>query len=274
MMAAGQQSAGMRWARWSAVVIITVIGAAAFVLSFAALRDLAILANTPKRWAWLFPVIVDGTIIQATVGALVLAKSRERRWFLWVLGVGALVSIAGNSLHAVAAGRILPWWAAALVAAIAPISLLVDTHGLAVLFRAAQQDSAPEPLVDAAPEPDPVPAPVAVGSAASPAKPSVPPRRKASIRRDPRKVAQAVAMYAEGKKFAEIGRALGVSAQTAANYAKSAPTPAVQQPAAAPAPVAAPVPVSAPVVAPVRPVPVRSVHPVRPVQQALPITVS
>ncbi|MGX1771994.1 DUF2637 domain-containing protein [Nocardia brasiliensis] len=267
-MGAADRSAGMRWARWSAVVIITVIGAAAFVLSFAALRDLAILANTPKRWAWLFPVIVDGTIIQATVGALVLAKSRERRWFLWVLGIGALVSIAGNSLHAVAAGRILPWWAAALVAAIAPISLLVDTHGLAVLFRAAQQDSAPEPI--SAPEPEPVPAPVAVGSAASPAKPSVPPRRKASKRRDPRKVAQAVAMYAEGKKFAEIGRALGVSAQTAANYAKSAPAPAVPQPAPAPAPV----PVSAPVVAAVRPVPVRSVHPVRPVQQALPITVS
>ncbi|QIS07156.1 DUF2637 domain-containing protein [Nocardia brasiliensis] len=255
----------MRWARWSAVVIITVIGVAAFVLSFAALRDLAILANTPKRWAWLFPVIVDGTIIQATVGALVLAKSPERRWFLWVLGTGAMVSIAGNSLHAVAAGRILPGWAAALVAAIAPISLLVDTHGLAVLFRAAQQDSAPEPV----PVPDPVPVKppaVALVPASVPAR-----RKKASTRRDPDKVARAVAMHAEGKKFAEIGRALGISAQTAAKYAKSAPVPAAQ-PMAAPAPVSTPV--SAPVVAGVRPVPVRSIHPVRPVQQALPITVS
>ncbi|MEU0876939.1 DUF2637 domain-containing protein, partial [Nocardia brasiliensis] len=187
MMAAGQQSAGMRWARWSAVVIITVIGLAAFVLSFAALRDLAILANTPKRWAWLFPVIVDGTIIQATVGALVLAKSPERRWFLWVLGTGAMVSIAGNSLHAVAAGRILPGWAAALVAAIAPISLLVDTHGLAVLFRAAQHDSAPEPV----PAGEPVREVVPVPAAAVPVPASVPARRKrASTRRDPGKVAR------------------------------------------------------------------------------------
>ncbi|MEU0876938.1 hypothetical protein ABZ331_41530, partial [Nocardia brasiliensis] len=76
---------------------------------------------------------------------------------------------------------------------------------------------------------------------------------------------------AEGKKFAEIGRALGISAQTAAKYAKSAPVPAAQ-PVVAPAPVSTPV--SAPVVAGVRPVPVRSIHPVRPVQQALPITVS
>ncbi|MGX1775389.1 DUF2637 domain-containing protein [Nocardia brasiliensis] len=268
MKTADQQSAGMRWARWSAVVIITVIGVAAFVLSFAALRDLAILANTPKRWAWLFPVIVDGTIIQATVGALVLAKSKERRWFLWVLGTGAMVSIAGNSLHAVAAGRILPG-SAALVAAIAPISLLVDTHGLAVLFRAAQHDSAPEPLAVSDPVPD-------KPAAAAPVTASVPARRKkASTRRDPGKVAQAVAMHAEGKKFAEIGRALGISAQTAAKYAKSAPAPvpvAAPQPVSTPAP--APTPVSAPVVAPVRPVPVRSIHPVRPVQQALPITVS
>ncbi|MFI9406244.1 DUF2637 domain-containing protein [Nocardia sp. NPDC052316] len=161
------------------MVITVVIGVAAFVVSFAALRDLAILANTPKRWAWLFPVIIDGTIIQATISALVLP---ERRWFSWVLGIGALVSIAGNSLHAVAAGQVLPWWASALVAAIAPISLLVDTHGLALLFRAAQPGSAvevdpvgmpadlvaevsadpvPEPVQPSPVEPLPAPAPVA-----------------------------------------------------------------------------------------------------------------
>lgn len=270
MMAAGQ-SAGMRWARWSAVVIIVVIGVAAFVLSFAALRDLAILANTPKRWAWLFPVIVDGTIIQATVGALVLAKSAERRWFLWVLGTGALVSIAGNSLHAVAAGRILPWWAAALVAAIAPISLLVDTHGLAVLFRAAHQDSAPEPVSVPVAVPE---KPAVVSSVPAPVAAR---RKKAATRRDPGKVAQAVALHAAGKSYAEIARTLGISAPTARKYANSAPKPApvaAPQPVSAPVPAATPVPVSAPVVAPVRPVPVRSIHPVRPVQQALPITVS
>ncbi|MFI9506193.1 DUF2637 domain-containing protein [Nocardia sp. NPDC052566] len=146
-MNTADRSAGMRLARWSAVVIIVGVGAAAFRLSFATLRDLAILAHIPAKDAWLFPVIVDGTIIQATLGVLVLAKSRERQWFLWVLVVGAVVSVVGNSLHAVAAGRELPWWASALVAAIAPISLLADTHGLAVLFRAAQQDSCPTPAV-------------------------------------------------------------------------------------------------------------------------------
>ncbi|MCC3316502.1 DUF2637 domain-containing protein [Nocardia africana] len=139
---------GMRAARVFAVLVIVGVGAAAFRLSFATLRDLAKLAHIPSSDAWLFPLIIDGTIVQATAGALVLAKSPERKFFTWVLVVGALVSVAGNSIHAVAAGKELPAWLCAIVAAIAPISLLVDTHGLAVLFRAAQQNPAPTPATD------------------------------------------------------------------------------------------------------------------------------
>ncbi|WP_280235822.1 DUF2637 domain-containing protein [Nocardia cyriacigeorgica] len=165
----------MTAARVFAVLVIVGVGAAAFRLSFATLADLAELANIPASDAWLFPLIVDGTICLATLGALVLAKSPERHFFLWVLGAGAVVSVAGNSLHAVTDGRPLPGWAAALVAAIAPISLLVDTHCLAVLFRAAQRHSVtapeaatePEPALEpetaaATPEPVDVPEPEAV----------------------------------------------------------------------------------------------------------------
>ncbi|WP_176579817.1 excisionase [Nocardia beijingensis] len=114
---------------------------------------------------------MDGTILLATFGVLVLANAPERRFFVTVLVIGSVVSVAGNSLHAVAAGRELPWWASALVAAIAPISLLADTHGLALLIRAAQRDSAPEPAPapvvepaaeQATPEPEREPDPVSV----------------------------------------------------------------------------------------------------------------
>ncbi|WP_051022853.1 DUF2637 domain-containing protein [Nocardia pneumoniae] len=170
-MNTADQSAGMRLARWSAVVIIIAVGAAAFRLSFATLKDLAVLAHIPASDAWLFPLIVDGTILLATFGVLVLANAPERRFFVTVLIIGSVVSVAGNSLHAVAAGRELPWWASALVAAIAPISLLADTHGLALLIRAAQRDSAPEPApagvvepaaeqAPAEPESEPEPVPV------------------------------------------------------------------------------------------------------------------
>ncbi|MFI7670819.1 DUF2637 domain-containing protein [Nocardia sp. NPDC049526] len=255
-MKAADQSVGMRVVRWSAVIIIAGVGAAAFRLSFATLRDLAVLAHIPAKDAWLFPVIVDGTIILATLGAVVLAKSPERRWFTWVLMVGAAVSVVGNSLHAVAAGRELPWWASALVAAVAPISLLVDTHGLVVLFRAAQRQSVPEaePVQAVEPEQE-IRADAAPTPALEPAQVPVPKKRRP--RRDPATVARAVALRAEGKSFTEIGKALGVSPRTAANYA-STPAPAAATVEARPLTSVAPVQ------------PIRSS---RPAQTMLPIAV-
>ncbi|WP_280383072.1 DUF2637 domain-containing protein [Nocardia wallacei] len=177
---------GMLAARVFAVVVIVGVGAAAFRLSFATLRDLAVSAHIPASDAYLFPLIVDGTIVQATLGWLVLAKSPERKFFVRVLIAGAVVSVAGNSLHAVAAGRPLPPWVCAVVAAIAPISLLLDTHGLAVLFRAAQRNSAAsvlavdEPADQAAEitaaEPDSAPVPESMPVATAPTPAPVVPR--------------------------------------------------------------------------------------------------
>ncbi|MFI5783420.1 DUF2637 domain-containing protein [Nocardia sp. NPDC051570] len=143
---------GMLAARVFAVLVIVGVGAAAFRLSFATLRDLAVLAHIPSSDAWLFPVIVDGTILQATAGVLVLANTAKARcWFTWVLVAGAVVSVAGNSLHAVVGGHELPGLLCALVAAIAPIGLLVDTHGLVMLFRVTREESTP--VADPIPEP-------------------------------------------------------------------------------------------------------------------------
>ncbi|MEU4316617.1 DUF2637 domain-containing protein [Nocardia sp. NPDC024068] len=195
-MRAADQSAKMRLLTHGfAALIILGVGAAAFRLSFSTLEDLARLARMPADDAWLFPLIVDGTILLATVGLLVCAHHKaERRFFLGVLVVGSLVSVAGNSVHAVTAGQPLPGWAAALVAAVAPISLLVDTHGLALLFRVAARQRAqaqtkpesapapvPAPVADSAPEPvpEPVPAPALVADpvpALAPAPAVVPSR--------------------------------------------------------------------------------------------------
>lgn len=151
----------MRAAVGAAVVIIVGVGIAAFVLSYDTLRDLAQLAGIKEANSWLFPVIVDGTIVQATVSVMVLSgHPNERRWFSWVLGVSAFVSVAGNSLHAFTDGSHLAPWLSAVIAAIAPIALLVDTHGVVMLFRAARTPAvkpAVEPLEQTAPEPDPAP---------------------------------------------------------------------------------------------------------------------
>ncbi|MBF6368918.1 DUF2637 domain-containing protein [Nocardia puris] len=257
-------SAGMRWARWSAVVIILGVGVAAFRLSFSTLEDLARLAHIPAGDAWLFPVIVDGTILLATAGVLVCPDRAERRFFVSVLVVGALVSVAGNSLHAVAAGRDLPGWAAALVAGIAPISLLADTHGLALLFRAAQRHSVP----DLAPEPvpvvvaEPVSAPVATVSASR--SRSRGGKRSGGSTAD--RVARAVVLAAAGRSVAEIAAELGVSQGTVRKYLKPA-KPSVVEPVSHSESESVPAPVSV-----ARVNPVRSSRPA-PAQPMLPIAV-
>lgn len=124
----------------SAVVITTVIGIASFVLSFAALWDLATMAGVPRTLSWLWPVIVDGTILQATISVIALAGFEEqragRRFFWWVLIIAALVSIGANAMHAFisGAGSLHPA-VSAVIATVAPISLLAATHGLGILVR-------------------------------------------------------------------------------------------------------------------------------------------
>ncbi|MFD3458228.1 DUF2637 domain-containing protein [Nocardia fluminea] len=177
---ADQQPKSVRWARWSAVLIVLVIGGAAFVLSFAALRDLAVRAHTPAHLAWLFPVIVDGTIIQATIAVLALADSPERTFFTRVLIAGATVSIGGNIAHALVSGH---GALAATLAVIAPAALLLDTHGLAVLLR-SRNASPTEPVSPAvavetvepsAPEPVPAPMPTSPPIPPAPVRPTTPP---------------------------------------------------------------------------------------------------
>ncbi|MEV0538522.1 MULTISPECIES: DUF2637 domain-containing protein [Nocardia] len=177
MSTADQQPKSVRWARWSAVLIVLVIGGAAFVLSFAALRDLAVRAHTPTHLAWLFPVIVDGTIIQATIAVLALADSPERTFFTRVLIAGATVSIGGNIAHALVSGH---GALAAILAVIAPAALLLDTHGLAVLLRTRNTSSTEPAAPDVAVEPsvpEPVPAPMPTSSPILPApvRPTTPP---------------------------------------------------------------------------------------------------
>ena len=127
-------------ARAAAVVITVGIAAASFVLSFAALHDLAARAGIPAQLAWLWPLIVDGTILQATTAVVALAgdrqRDRSRRYFWIVLSSAAAVSLGANALHAiVSASAPLGPWLAAAIAVVAPIALLATTHGLSLLIR-------------------------------------------------------------------------------------------------------------------------------------------
>lgn len=108
------------------------IALGAFWLSFTALRDLAERSGVPAGQAWVWPLIVDGLVLVATVAVVALD---EHRWYAWtLLGAGASLSLAGNSLHATYTGE-LPLAVRILVAAVPPLSLLAVTHLTYLLAR-------------------------------------------------------------------------------------------------------------------------------------------
>jgi hypothetical protein len=143
----------------SAVVITGIICIASFILSFVALADLLMRTGQPQVLSYLFPVMIDGTILMATIALVHLSGDGHRkkdRAFFWItLIIGAGVSIAGNGLHAYISHA--PGFdprLAALISAIPPIALLAASHGMTILARrpeafavevAAQPVASPRP---------------------------------------------------------------------------------------------------------------------------------
>lgn len=108
------------------------IALGAFWLSFTALRDLAIRSGVPESQAWVWPLIVDGLVLVATVAAIDLER---HRWYPWtLLATGAAISLIGNGLHATYTGE-LPVAVRILVAAVAPLSVLASVHLCVLLAR-------------------------------------------------------------------------------------------------------------------------------------------
>lgn len=67
------------WMHLLATTMTVLIAAATFRLSFTALRDLAVLAAIPTKEAWMWPIIIEGSMAQATVALLALAHSGTTR---------------------------------------------------------------------------------------------------------------------------------------------------------------------------------------------------
>ncbi|WP_155289259.1 DUF2637 domain-containing protein [Rhodococcoides fascians] len=102
-----------------------------FAISYIALADLArIAALGPEAYLW--PVMIDGTIVVGTVAVVALGGDRAA-WSL--LAASALVSIAGNGIHAwLTQGS----WIAVGVALTPPVFLLWTTHLTVELGRRAE----------------------------------------------------------------------------------------------------------------------------------------
>jgi hypothetical protein len=145
----GGQPPVPRWVAGTAVAGTVLIALGAFWLSFTALADLAIRAGIPGNQAWVWPLIVDGIILVATLSVVALApQGRRATWYPWtLLVVGAGLSVTGNAIHAVVASDAsLASWMAATISAVPPLVLLSITHLTVVLTT---QVAAPPPRADA-----------------------------------------------------------------------------------------------------------------------------
>ena len=137
---------GHRWAVIAAASGTVVIGAGAFWLSFTALADLAERSGIPVGQAWIWPLLVDGLIVVATVAVVALDRHRTA-WYPWSLLIaGALVSVTANAAHAMVAAIVsVPGVMAATVASVPPLVLLASTHLTVILIRSAKPTHSSEP---------------------------------------------------------------------------------------------------------------------------------
>ncbi|KAB1641399.1 DUF2637 domain-containing protein [Gulosibacter chungangensis] len=148
-----QQPSG-RWAVGVARAGTALIDVCAFWLSATTLTDLARRAGIDPVQAWMWPVIVDGMIVVATVAIVALARHGPRATvYPWALLIsGAAVSVTANCMHAlVATDSDLPPILAASVAAVPPLVLLAATHLTVQLGR--RLTTAPSPITHDHPVP-------------------------------------------------------------------------------------------------------------------------
>jgi Protein of unknown function (DUF2637) len=102
---------------------VLMLAAAAFTLSYDALHQLAMDSRVRPALAWLWPVVIDGTIVVALLTVLAAKRASVRAGYPWALaGLFSLASVAFNIAHA--PDRPV----AQLVFAMAPVALVLTTH--------------------------------------------------------------------------------------------------------------------------------------------------
>lgn len=162
-----QPLAGPGWVTWVGLGLVL---AAAAVLSFSALRDLAVQCRIPEPLAPLFPVCLDaGLAVSTRVWLSRRANPDAERFAAWLTWSLLACTVVANATHQglAASGVVAPWWLAVLVGSVPPATVGAVVH-LAVL--AGRQASTERPVMAVETSPD-VPAGAEVGDTTTPERP-------------------------------------------------------------------------------------------------------
>lgn len=144
-------------ALWPGLTLACLLAVLAFVLSFDALRIVALACGVQPALAWMFPLIVDGSTLAFTWATWAFRTRGMGTWYPWLMLVlFSVVSLIGNALHAHPVqvnNMLLPDWVPPLVMTMPPIALLATTH-MIVMAAGRTFDALDETEVMAAGEPD------------------------------------------------------------------------------------------------------------------------
>lgn len=132
-------------------VLLTVVAAAAAVLSFAALRDLAIVCGFAPSLAWLLPVVIDAGAAAGSLAWLGSAAPQARTYGRTLALLLLASSVGGNALgHGLAAYTVRPHWLVVVgVSAVAPAVLGALVHLVVLAARPTAIDTSDAPILAA-----------------------------------------------------------------------------------------------------------------------------
>jgi Protein of unknown function (DUF2637) len=88
-----------RWTYRTSAAGVLVLAATAFTLSYDALHQLALDSRVRPALAWLWPVVIDGTIVVALLTVLAAKRAATRAVYRWALaGLFSPASVAFNRI--------------------------------------------------------------------------------------------------------------------------------------------------------------------------------
>jgi hypothetical protein len=164
-------------ATWWDRLAVLLLGAAGCVLSYDALRQMALAVHVRPALTWLFPVVIDGFIAYGVRALLVLRDAPLRaRLYVWTLFASAtLASVWANALHAIRLNQLpsngtelrLGDTTVGVLSTLAPLALAGATHLHILITRHSgtlpatsghPAESAPLPVATVEPVPVPMPA--------------------------------------------------------------------------------------------------------------------
>jgi hypothetical protein len=118
-----------RWVQPVSAVGVLGIGAAAFLLSYDALHSLAVASGVRPGLARIWPGVLDGFIVVATLTVVAAKRARQPTWYPWALvALFSAASVAFNILHALDRYLAAARWVGPLVFAMPPLALVLATH--------------------------------------------------------------------------------------------------------------------------------------------------